>query len=253
MKKYYFIFLFLILSSLLVTADELNLEKNKPINYKDLQFTLISVGNSNTIRLLIENTEQLIELNKYIEIYDLKIKNIQADYTSQTTKISLELQAECLVDEDCTESDPCKVSICNYRTCEFSQTKPGCPFESECKTTGSFEEINNRLSYCKDDNTWRPRKSYKEECNHNYECLSNICDNNQCDKQLFGDDKKMAPAWILIVIGSLLLIEGLFVFSKTKVSKEILKNMSFWREKTWKVLAIIEFIVGLVFIIWALA
>lgn len=251
MKKYYLILL-LILILPFALAEDFNLKYNQPITYKGLQIKLLSVGSSGTIRLWINGQEKYIEKNKEIIFYDVKFKNLEQSLQYQSAKVSMELQAECLIDEDCKESNPCSISVCNYRTCEFSKTLPGCSFNSECKSIGSFEEVNNKLSYCSEDNTWRPRKSYKESCQYNYECLSNLCDNNKCDKPLFGKNKKMAPAWILIIIGGLMLAESLFILFKTNFAKKIIKNASFWRENTWKTIAIIELIIALALIIWAL-
>lgn len=249
MKLRYLILLIFILNIILVSAEEFNLKRNIPLTYKGLEIKLLAVGNEGTIRLQIQSQEKLIQKNKEIILYDVKFKNLEPNYVLQTAKIGLELIAECLVDKDC-ELKPCASSFCNYRKCEFTKT-PGCVFEKECKPIGSFEEINNILSYCSTENVWKQRKSYKEECEYNYECLSNLC-NGFCSTHIFGG-KKMAPAWILILIGSLLLIDALFILFKTKIAKRIIRNIALnFPDKTWRILAIIELIIALVLIIWTL-
>lgn len=62
----------------------------------------------------------------------------------------------------------------------------------------------------------------------------------------------MIQKWILIVLGAIMLAEGSFIFLKTKLAKRILKNSAFWKEKTWKIIGIVEIILAATLIIWQL-
>ncbi len=247
--KYFNLILIILLILPLTFAEEINLQKNKPIIFKEVQISLLTVGNSGTLRLKIQEQERLLEKYEELILYDIKFKNLESNYVSQSAKLSLDLHAECLVDEDCKESDPCRKSVCNHKNCEFSEIIPGCVFESECRSIGSFEDVNNKLSYCSGEG-WKTRKSYKEECRHNYECLSNLC-NNVCSTSLSGG-RKLAKSWLIIIIGAILLAEGAFIFLKTKIAKLIMKNASFWSEKTWRIIAVIEILFAAALILWAL-
>ncbi len=250
MKFCFIVFIILILSLSLVFAEEFNLEKPKILEYKSIRFELLSVGSSESIILKVNDVERLIGHEKEETIYDIKIRNLDADYVSQTARVSLESTAECIIDEDCRESDPCRNSVCNYRKCEFIDVKPGCVFENECRPISSFEEISKVLSYCSESNSWEPRKTYKLECTYNYECLSNLC-KGTCSGTLFGGEK-MAPAWILIVIGGLLITEALFLLLLPKQSKDFIRDLSFLSSKKLRIIALIELGIALTLIIWSL-
>lgn len=250
MKLYFILGLVLILSLFSVSAEEFNLEKTKALTYKETTFQLVSVGSSQSIVLKVNDVEKLIEHEKEIILYDIKIKNLNADYVTQTARVSLNLNAECIVDEDCKGSNPCRRSACNYRKCEFVEVKSGCILGNECKSIGSFEEISKILSYCSEDSSWQPRKAYKSECKYNYECLSNLCE-GICSGTLFGGEK-MAPAWILIVIGGLILLGAAFLVLLPKQSKDALRHLSFFTNKKLRIIALIEIIIALALIVWAL-
>lgn len=249
MRLHVLLGLVLILSLLSVSAEEFSLEKTKTITYKEASIQLISVGTSKSIVLKINDVERVIEHEREVIVYDIKIKNLDADYIAQIAKVSLELNAECIVDEDCKKAHPCSSAVCNYRKCEFSEVS-GCVFNDECKKFNSFEEIDGNPSYCSEDGTWISRKPYKSECKYDYECLSNKC-NGVCSGLLFGGER-MAPAWILLVIGGLILLEAVFFILLPKQSKDILRHLSFLTTKKLRIIALIEILIALALIIWTL-
>lgn len=251
LMKIFPLILILILILPIASAEEFVLQKNKPVTYKEVVLKLISVGNSDSIYLQINDLAKVIEHNKELILYDLKIKNIEADKVSQTSVIFIESTAECLIDEDCKKikPKPCVQSVCKFKNCEFTDIQ-GCVLKDECSSISSFENINNVLSYCSEDGSWQPRKSYKSECKYNYECLSNKC-NGVCSTPIFGGEK-MAPAWILILIAALMIFESLLFLFKTNKAKSILKELSFLRDKTWKIIAFVELIIAVALIVWAI-
>lgn len=247
MKK--LIYLIIILLTLqLAYAEQFELKQGQIIDYKGIKIKLNSVGSSESLNLKINDLSRLITPTTSTDVYGIKIKLIESDFGFQTAIIDITQSALCLVDIDCNDDKSCTKDICQHGFCTHMQ-ETGCILNKECRAHFTLGEVNNILSYCGRDNDWHPRKEPGELCYNNAECLSNLCVDT-C-QQL--EEVKMAPLWLLLLIGVLLIAEGLFVILKPRLAKKIIKNLTTnFADKTWQTIAVIELIIGLGLIIWAL-
>jgi len=82
---------------------------------------------------------------------------------------------QCTTIQDCNDNNPCTAEQCSGspKKCTYTTTK-GCILNNECFPTGTVKDNK----YCEE--TFILQKSFYVSCSNNYECLSGICDNNQC-------------------------------------------------------------------------
>ena len=160
---------------------------------------------------------------------------------------------ECLIDQDCSDSSACTKDTCTIHNDCIYEIMNGCPQDNTCVPEGTFSAIDGELNYCSSTFKWEKRKSFNEPCISNYECLSNICKEGLCTKEKIEKDKeKMAPAWILIIIGLILLIKGGFMLYHPDRSKNLLRELSYIRHVNLRILGAILAIIGILLIVWAL-
>ncbi len=250
MKKLYLI-LFLIIILPLALAEEITLEKGKSHLYKIYPIELISVGTSGSIHIKINQVDKLISYGSSEEIYGLKITLLDSNFDIITAKVDIEQTAECLIDADCEDNIACTRDYCELRKCKFEE-KLGCAINNDCKPKGSLAVVKEVLSYC-DGSSWHERKQYKEPCENNYECLTNYC-NGYCKAlgYLRGGGK-MAPAWILIIIGILIGMGGLSCLISPKYAKRIYINLlKLMSKNTYRIAGLIGVAIAAALIIWAL-
>ena len=247
MKK--LIYLIIILLTLqLAYAEQFELKQGQVIDYKGIKIELNSVGSSESLSLKVNDLSKLVTPTASAEVYGIKIRLIDSDFGYQTATIDITQSALCLVDTDCNDDKSCTRDVCQNGFCTHMQ-ETGCILDKECRAHFTLGEVNNLLSYCGRDNNWHPRKEPGEICYNNAECLSNLCVDT-CQPL---EEVKMAPLWILIIIGALLALEGLFVILKPRLAKKILKNLiTNFSDRTWQILCAIELIIGIGLIIWAL-
>lgn len=255
MKKLAFIFASTFLMILLlysISAEELVLQKDKTELYKIYPIRLVSIGSSGSVYIKINEAGQVISYGSPIEIYGIKISLLESNIDTETAKLKIVQLAECLIDKDCDDNIPCTKDYCELRSCKHKKQQ-GCPINNECKPKGSLAVINEKLSYC-DGSLWVERKQYKEPCIENYECLTNYCHKGYCKSlgYLKGGNK-MAPAWILILIGTLIGIKGLFWLLTPKYTRRISINLlKLISNKVYRIIGIILIIIALALIIWSL-
>lgn len=250
MKKL-FLVLLMILILPLALAEEIHLEKDKPYLYKIYPIQLISVGTSSSIYIKVNQVDQVISYNEPIEIFGLNISLMESNIDPPTAKIKIEQSAECLIDNDCNDNTPCTKDYCELRNCKHEK-KSGCEYNNDCKPKGDLALSNNVLSYC-DGSLWHPRKQYKEYCNENYECLTNYCDKTCKSLGYLRGGEKMAPAWILIIFGILMGIEGLLMLLAPKHTRIIEINLlKLISNKAYRIIGIIFLAIATALIIWAL-
>ncbi len=251
MKKLFLIILLMFIVPL-VAAEEFTLQKDKTLFYKIYPIRLISIGTGGSVYLKVNEVDQLISYGSSTEIYGVKITLLDSDIGTGTAKIDIEQTAECLIDADCNDNVACTKDYCELRYCKHKKQQ-GCPINNQCKPKGSLEVYNGKLSYC-DGLSWVARKQYKEKCKENYECLTNYCYNGYCKSlgYLRGGDK-MAPAWILIVIGILIGIEGLFWLITPKYTRRIGINLlKLISNNAYRIIGVILIAIAFALIIWSL-
>lgn len=234
-----------------VLADVITLSKGQSTTFKSLPIELINIGTSGSAVLKIADQTKTISKSQKLKIYGIEIQ-ILSSSPGEFAELSIEQVADCLMDADCKDLRPCTNNICKFGKCE-EIIQNGCIHNDECRAYGSLAQIEGILYYCAETNKWLPRKDYKEPCTQDYHCLSNQC-NQTCtlppdQKQ----EQKMAPAWILIIIGIVLMLKSILFILNPKLAKRITNNVIIkTKDQNLKILFIITFFVGLALIIWAL-
>lgn len=246
--KYAIILLF---SIIFVSAEEFILLTSEKVEYKGITIELISIGSEGSASLKINDFSTSISHLKGKTIFDINITLIET--TEDTAKISIIPNVECIIDEDCNDNLSCTQDTCTiYKDCIFKNVN-GCQKQDECVPPSTLSEIEGELYYCSEDFEWEKRKSFNTFCTNNYECLSNICKEKLCTKEkIEKEEGKMAPAWILIIIGLILLIKGGFMLYHPERSKNLLRELSYIRHVNLRIFGAILAIVGILLIVWAL-
>lgn len=241
--------IFLLIS--LVSAEEMILEKAEPIVYKGLTIELTGIGFQGSAAIQIDSIKTRLLKNREQIIGDVNITLL--DLTSETATVNIESNVECLINEDCNDSKPCTENICSsFRECIFQKSN-GCELNDECVPTGSFAEFDGNLFYCNSEFDWANRKPKDARCINNYECLSNVCKENSCTKpKKQQGDEKMAPIWLVIIFGALFLLKGIFLVIKPKEMKNMLRELSYMKDNSLKIIGSIAVVIGAILVIWAL-
>lgn len=235
----------------LVSAEEFTLLTGEKIEYKDITIELVGIGSEGSASFNINNIRTSFSLHKEKTISNINVTLLES--SSETAKISIIPNVECIIDADCETILPCTQGICTiYNDCIFESIN-GCQKQGECVPPGTLSEIEGELSYCSPNLEWEKRNSFKSSCVNNYECLSNICEDGLCTKEKIEKDQdKMAPAWILIIIGIILLIKGGFMLYHPDRSKNLLRELSYIRHVNLRIFGAILAIVGILLIVWSL-
>ncbi|MEK6934634.1 MAG: DUF2065 family protein [Nanoarchaeota archaeon] len=251
MKKLIFILiLFLILNLYFALAEEFSITVGQEIEYKHIPIKLVSIGTLNSAVIKVDNEIQKISLNKEIMINNLNIKFLESKY--DFIKINVEAAFDCIVDEDCDDKNPCTENICTaYGECSFPKSQ-GCILEDICVPTGSFSISEDDLLYCSNLFEWEKRKPYNEQCINDYECMSNLCKENTCTKPK-DVGEKMAPIWLVIIFGLILLLKGALLFANPAAVKNLAREFSYLKESSYKIIGMFLVIIGIILIVWALA
>ncbi|MEK6826526.1 MAG: DUF2065 domain-containing protein, partial [Nanoarchaeota archaeon] len=181
---------------------------------------------------------------------DITINMIEV--TEESVKLEVIQNVECLINEDCTRNEPCQEGLCTeLKECIFKKTQ-GCMLNNECKPIGFIETIDNELVYCNINLEWRQKKQARKSCNNNYECLSNLCYNNKCSKQNMGGEK-MALVWLVIIFGAIFIIKGIYLFTKPRAIKFLLRDLSLMKETSLRIIGLVITVIGILLVIWALS
>jgi len=249
MKKLIYFVMFLLCLQL-VCAEQFTLKQGQELIYKGINLKLMSIGSSESLNLKINDLSRIVTKTTSADAFGIKVKLVYSDIYSKEAVIDISQSALCLIGQDCDDSVPCTRDVCQHGFCTHIQDT-GCILDDECKDHLTMGKVDNVLSYCGRDNEWHSRKTVEEACFNNVECLSNLCEENLC--QLI-EEVKMAPAWILIIIGAMFALEGLFVLLRPRQAKRIIKNLvANFSNKSWPIFFAIEAAIGIVLIIWALA
>jgi len=249
--KHYILALLFLIS--IVSAEQFTIEESKSIDYKGINIELVNVGSSGSTAVLqVDNIKKPLSKNRAEAIGDITIELLEISEIS--IKIEITQNVECLINDDCNDQKPCTDNICSdLGECTYIKTQ-GCELNNECKAQGSLTAISNKLVYCSANFEWTERKDKDVQCENNHECLSNLCENNKCTKpkQSEGGNEKMAPIWLVIIFGGILLLKGIYFLYKPKEAKNLVREFSYIREKKLRTLGAIIAIVGIILIVWAL-
>ncbi len=244
--------LFLLLIVNFAIAEEFVVGKFEEIEYKGITFELVTVGSGGSASLKIDGISYLIGAGKQKSISGLNITLLET--TSDTAKVLIVQDAECIIDADCATNDLCMVGKCTiYQDCIF-EAKNGCLNEGECVPVGTITNLQGELSFCSPEYEWENRKPFNTPCNENYECLSNLCQLNKCTRlQQEESSENMAPAWLLIIFGVLILIIGGFMLYHPEKSKNIFRELSYKKIFNFRIFGAFLAVIGILLIVWALA
>lgn len=250
MKKFVLILLLSVLFTNAVFAEEFTISVSETIIFKQIPVKLINVGSLGSALLNVDETEVRLSKNKPIES-DITIELLESD--PEFIKIDIQQNVACLIDEDCDDNSPCSQGTCNvFRECVFNKVN-GCELGNDCKPAGTFGLVENKLSYCSQDFNWENRKDYNEHCLVGYECISTLCESNKCTqpvKKINGGGEKMAaPLWLTAIFGIIFLIIGLIVLFKPQNVKDYIREVSYKRESSIKIIGIVALLLGIVLVI----
>lgn len=260
-SKFLFVLIFLILINIsLVSAtfsENKTIKVNEIINFKGIGIKLIDVGSKGSAMLNVGGFSTRIALHgkENFEVFGIELIVLDSFYLTgqkeeRYIKLSITQTAECLVNEDCKTDNPCGHDLCSVKKC-YHGRKKGCILGDECVEYGTVHEN----SYCY-DNAWIAQKDTDEPCEEDYECKGGYC-NEICIRtvpyEAEGGERKMAPAWILIVIGALIAIEALFcIFIPKKIKRigerfyRLISNLGL------RIIGIALLIIAILLIIWAI-
>ena len=249
-----FIVYFLLLQITIVSAEKVTVHIAQSIDYKGINITLVTISERGAVAIEVNNDKIKLSKNKPQVIRDITLELIET--TTDTATINISKSVQCLIKEDCGDKNPCTEDFCTVLgECTYLKTQ-GCKFDNECKPSGSIA-ITDKESYCSETLEWVERKQRNAPCNYDYECQSDICLKNACAKRyLFNKLKlqiteKMAPVWLIIVFGALILLKGLSLIIWPREIKKLMREFSYIRDTTIKVFGTIAIILGLVLIAWA--
>lgn len=107
---------------------------------------------------------------------------------------------ECKEDSECDDASACTTDGCVNGKCEFIK-KNGCELGNKCVEKS---HVNNKR-YC-NGNEWVSQREGSEECDYNYECVSNKCKDSKCTEQI-------EPRIIIISILILILL-GIIAYTR---------------------------------------
>jgi len=87
---------------------------------------------------------------------------------------------QCLIDLDCDDDNACTDDVCsgNPKKCSNDKISEGCNSENNCVSVST--RIENE--YCDESNLMKEQKSNEQSCDNNYECISDICEDNICNE-----------------------------------------------------------------------
>ncbi len=247
--KFRILFLILLFNPILVLADEVILVTTEKTLYKGIQIELVSIGSSGSIYLKVNNIPLTLSLGKEKMFLDVNFTLLET--TENVAKLSLSQNVACLIDEDCNDNLPCTQDICSILKECINKKINGCIKNNKCLSNGTISDIDGVAYYCSNNFEWQKGKTFNEQCNGNYECLSNFCINNKCTEK--HKDTKMAFRWLVIVFGIILLIKGLFMHLYPEKVKNLLREFSYQKSGRLKILGILFTIIGILLIVWALS
>jgi len=250
MNKYIILILLVLLVIPVSARQEFLLEVGKDITYMGYTIYLEAVGSQGSAELLINGKPKILSLNQETKVDNLKVTLKESIFITaipedRVIKLDLEFEGNCLEDKECV-SEGCYQGFCENQNCR-KLLLSGCPYEGECKPQGSVITTGPLDSYCSTINKWGRRKDYKELCTYDYECASNICD------VICKDNSKMAPAWLLALIGFVIILKALPFIFYPKKSKQISQNyFRNFSEGYFRIFSGILVLIGIVLIILAL-
>jgi len=266
------LFLFLLVG--VVEATRLDIGETTTISGKTM--TLVNIGSSGSIILDISGQSKPLIIKQYgiptlIDGFKIKIKDwkLEPDGTGYMEFELVKKEIKCKSDLDCYDNDVCTVDTCDERTGICSNIGEGCRLNGECLSEGTI--LDNFKEYCK-NNGWFDQKTLKENCDDNYECLSNNCLNNKCIGFLIGEpvkkdffakitgysifsvnkrsNKKMD--WIIFLFGIIMVIKGIFLVITPKQAKKVFSYFSHYTNNFFRVIGIILIVIGFLLIFFYL-
>lgn len=243
---------FILLNITLVSAEQYELSIDQTANYKGIPITLNRIGSFGSAELTIDGEEKVLPRASILEFKGIKIRH---NYTiSEILYIEVETIVECLQDSDCNDNKKATQDSCVNDVCEYKSINC-CLIGNECKEPGAVEVIDEKSKYCSSNFDWIERKPYKTPCSYNYECLTNNCDGYCKAASKIGETYKgkMAPAWLLTIIGCLMILVALLFLVNPKIGKRITNNLVIKTEdKPLRIFFLVVTIIGIALIFWAL-
>jgi len=246
----------LILTIVQVSAEEFNLLTTESITYRGITIKLTSIGNQGSAAIQVGAFKTIISKDQPERVGDLTITLLEI--LPEVARVKIETNVACLQSEDCNDGNPCTENICtNLKECAFKTIIAGCASNNECKPVGSVTKNAEQEVFCSADYRWLERKQKNSQCKNSYECLSNLCKNNLCANQNFfkfqkRENESMTIILIVIVVGVLALIKGILLITKPREIKKLMRESSYMRDTTLKIIGITIVLIGLALIIFAL-
>lgn len=259
MKKIYLLFTLLFLIQIASASEEITLHVDETHLYKTATITLLDVGSKGSayvrintlppVRLYTGGSSTLAGLK--LSITDSFYSNIKED---KIATIKIEQTAECFVNEDCDDANVCTKDLCTLQNC-YNQHKGGCLLSNECVEYGTITIMADKQFYCNIDDEWMISKAGEEKCDFDYECKTKLCNNNLCVGEASGKiiekgGEKMAPMWILIVIGGIILLKAILLILWPENMKHFLNNLRL-TSLGFRIIGILAFIIGVALVLWA--
>ena len=216
----------------------------------------MDLGIKGSAYLKVNDVEGKLSLQGKWEINGIEIRLGEVFYTAEKedrqVNLIIKQLADCLINEDCKDGNPCTNDVCSNGKC-YHEMLSGCVLEDKCLSTGEVVLIKNLTYFCK-DNRLETQKPIKIKCSNNYECESNYCDkvckSKKEIKSLGGEE--MAPMWILIVFSSLFLIDGILYIIFPNIKRKFLYKFIKGNNIFFRIIGSIAIVIGLLLMIWAL-
>lgn len=249
MKLLYLLILILFIPTVFA-RQEFTFKTGQEVEYKTATIKLEIIGTQGSAQILLNKKPIHLTLNNPVEVENFRITLRESSYNEpepidRYAKILFDFLGECTEDIDC-QSYECFQSFCENNQCR-KLLLSGCPHENECKPQGTVIKTSQLDNFCSTANKWFKRKEIGEYCLFDYECISDACDIT-CKSR-----KRIAPSWLLVLIGFLIIFKSLpfilYPHKSKQISQNYFRNFS---DQYFRIISLTMLILGIVLIILAL-
>ncbi len=269
-RKIFVLLFFLFLLTTTIKAERIDIGKTNIIAGKEV--TLINIGSYGSAILNIENQSKSLIVRRYgkpmfIGSFQINILDwtLEPDGDGYIEYELLKRELRCNTDLDCHDDNICTIDSCDLRTKKCLNTGSSCELNGDCILESTRIDVSN--TYCK-KNSLSNQKSLNEECNNDYECISNSCSNNRCRGFLVGDpiekrfskitgyfvkeggDRKIKFPILLFIIT--MLITGVISIIRPKKIRKIIFPLSSFSDNSFKIIGIVLIIIGILIAVFYL-
>ena len=259
MKKIWLAFIFLFLISLASASETVTLHVDETYLYKTATITLLDVGSKGSAYIRVNSLPPVrlytggssIQAGLKLSVIDSFYSNIKED---KIATLKIEQVAECFINQDCDDNNVCTRDLCTLQKC-YNEHAPGCILGNDCVEYGTITIMADKQFYCNIDDEWMISKAGEEKCDFDYECKTKLCSNALCVREVSGKiiekgGEKMAPIWILIVIGGLIILKSCLLILWPENMKYFLNNLRL-TPIGFRIVGILTFIIGVALVLWA--